>query len=97
MGSDRNEESWDWVLSPRAEDQFAALDSELQDRIVSKLDEVVTSEWREPSDFLEPLTGSPFEKLRVGGYRIGCRVVEADRILRIESIRKREGAYSGDD
>lgn len=85
------------MLSPRADDQFATLDDETQERIASKLDEVVSSEWREPDDFLEPLTGSPFQKLRVGGHRIGCRVLHDRRVLRVESIRKREGAYSGDD
>lgn len=84
-------------MSPRAEDQFSKLDSDLQSRIIAELDDVVSSKWREPRDFLEPLTGSPFDKLRVGGYRIGCRLVQDDRVLRVESIRKREGAYSGDD
>ena len=84
-------------MSPRAEDQFSKLDSNIQERIVSKLDEVVSSKWREPKDYLEPLTGSPFAKLRIGSYRIGCRLVEDDHVLRVESIRKREDAYSGDD
>lgn len=97
MGSNDDEEEWDWILSPRADTQFEQLDAETQQRIVSKLDEVVSSEWRNPEDFLEPLTGSPFQKLRIGGYRLGCRVRHEEQILRVESIRKREGAYSGDD
>jgi mRNA-degrading endonuclease RelE of RelBE toxin-antitoxin system len=96
-GNDDDDEAWDWVLSPRADDQFVQLDDETQDRIASKLDDVVSSEWREPEDFLESLTGSPFQKLRVGGYRVGCRIKHDERVLRVESIRKREGAYSGDD
>ncbi|RQG97776.1 type II toxin-antitoxin system RelE family toxin [Natrarchaeobius chitinivorans] len=92
-----SEENWDWIFSPRAEDQFAQLDSRTQDRIISKLDDVVSSEWREPSDFLDPLSNSPFQKLRVGDYRLGCRLRREDRVVRIESVRKREGAYSGDD
>lgn len=52
---------WTWKFAPRAADQFDGLDTHIQDRIVSKLDEVVTSEWRDPSDYLEPLTGGPFE------------------------------------
>lgn len=95
MGS--TSEVWDWQFSPRADKQFEQLDAETQERIVSKLDEVVTSEWREPADFLEPLTGSPFQKLRVGSYRLGCRLLTDENVLRVESIRKREGAYSGDD
>lgn len=92
MGSGGSDDTWDWVLSPRAEGQFSGLESEMQERIVSKLDEVITSEWREPGDFLEPLTGSPFHKLRVGDYRIGRRLDVRDGVLRVESIRKREGA-----
>lgn len=94
-GSD--DETWDWVFSPRADNQFDQLDNETKQRIVSKLDEVVSSEWRAPAEFLEPLTGSPFQKLRVGSYRLGCRVNHDNQVLRVESIRKREGAYSGDD
>jgi mRNA-degrading endonuclease RelE of RelBE toxin-antitoxin system len=98
MGSTASDDdAWDWMLSPRADEQFAQLDGETKERIASKLDEVVSSEWREPEDFLESLTGSPFRKLRVGGYRLGCRVRHDERVLRVESIRKREGAYSGDD
>ncbi len=55
-----NDEAWTWKLTPRAANQFDRFDSHVQDRIVSKLDEVVNSEWREPGDFLEPLTGGPF-------------------------------------
>jgi len=97
MGSNDDGEEWEWVLSPRADSQFNQLDEETQQRIVSKLCEVVSSEWRDPDDFLEPLTGSPFQKLRVGGYRLGCRLRHDEQVLRVESIRKREGAYSGDD
>jgi len=45
MGSttDSGDDAWDWVLSPRADDQFEQLDDETQERIVSKLDEVVST------------------------------------------------------
>ena len=87
----------DWVFSPRAEDQFASLEPDVQRRIVSTLDEIVSSEWREPDAFLEPLMGSPFQKLRVGDHRLGCRLMRDERILRVESIRQRSGAYTADD
>ena len=96
MGTTSDDE-WDWAFSPRADDQFSQLDTETQKRIISKLDEVVSSEWREPSDFLEPLTNSPFQKLRVGDYRLGCRLLREERVLRVESIRSRSGAYTADD
>lgn len=35
---------WTWTFAPRAADQFDDLDHHVQDRIVSKLDEVVESE-----------------------------------------------------
>jgi len=90
-------DDWDWELTDRAERQFAGLDRSAQERIVSKLDEVVTSQWRDPGDYLEPLANSPFRKLRVGDYRLGCRVLGEERLLRVESVRKRSDAYTADD
>jgi mRNA-degrading endonuclease RelE of RelBE toxin-antitoxin system len=58
-----SDDHWTWKFTPRAADQFDSLDPHVQDRIVSKLDEVVESEWRDPDEFLEPLTGGPFSKL----------------------------------
>ena len=67
-----SEDDWTWKFTPQAVNQFDSLDPHIQDRIVSKLDEVVESEWRDPDEFLEPLTGGPFSKLRVGQYRLAC-------------------------
>jgi mRNA interferase RelE/StbE len=67
-----SEDDWTWKFTPRAADQFDSLDPHVQDRIVSKLDEVVGSEWRDPDEYLEPLTGGPFSKLRVGQYRLAA-------------------------
>lgn len=92
-----SDDGWTWELSPRAETQLAQLQSDTQQQIIDKLDEVVSSEWREPDEFLDPLTNSPFQKLRVGGYRLGCRLRRDSQVLRVESVRKREGAYKGDD
>ena len=92
-----SDDDWTWKFTQRAANQFDSLDPHVQDRIVSKLDEVVESEWRDPDEFLEPLTNSPFQKLRVGGYRLGCRLYRESTTLRVESVRKREGAYKGDD
>jgi mRNA interferase RelE/StbE len=92
-----NEEDWDWKLTDRAQDQFDRLDRPIQKHIVSKRDEVVTDEWRTPPEYLEPLTNSPFDKLRVGDYRLGCRAIRKDQQLVVASIRKRSGAYTADD
>ena len=97
MGSTTSDDEWDWVFSPRAETQLSQLQPETQQRIIDKLDDIVTSEWRDPDDFLEPLQNSPFQKLRIGDYRIGCRLRRESHLLRVESMRKRDGAYQGDD
>jgi mRNA-degrading endonuclease RelE of RelBE toxin-antitoxin system len=92
-----SEANWTWKFTPRAADQFDGLDPHVQDRIVSKLDEVVESEWREPTDFLDPLIGGPFSKLRVGQYRLAC-VLDHDRsVLEVHRIEHRSGAYTADD
>ncbi len=88
---------WTWSFSPRAADQFAALDAHVQDRLVSKLDEIVSSPWREPAEFLEPLTGGPFSKLRVGQYRLACTLDHENAVLEVHRIEHRSGAYTADD
>ena len=92
-----NKDGWTWKFTPQAVDQFESLETHVQDRIVSKLDEVVDSEWREPSDYLEPLTGGPFSKLRVGQYRIACVINQQRSILEVHRIEHRRGAYTADD
>ena len=89
--------SWTWTVTPRAVDQFDGLDPHVQDRIASKLDEVVESEWREPDEFLEPLTGGPFSKLRVGQYRLACVLDRDNGVLEVHRIEHRNGAYTADD
>ena len=90
-------DGWDWEFTRRAENQLAQLPSETQQRVIDKLDDVVGSEWRDPEEFLDPLANSPFQKLRVGDYRVGCRLLRDEQTLRVESVRKRDGAYKGDD
>ena len=90
-------EDWTWKFTPRAADQFEDLDPHVQDRLVSKLDEVVDSEWRAPDDFLEPLTGGPFSKFRVGQYRLACLLDHEAAVLEVHRIEHRSGAYTADD
>lgn len=92
-----SDDDWTWKFTPRAADQFDSLDPHVQDRIVSKLDEVVESEWRDPDEFLEPLTGGPFSKLRVGQYRLACILDRSESVLEIHRIEHRSGAYTADD
>jgi mRNA-degrading endonuclease RelE of RelBE toxin-antitoxin system len=89
---------WDWEFTDTARRDFDSLDTHARDRIVSKLDEIVTDEWRAPSKYLEPLEGIPHQKLRVGPFRLGCRVDRTDSVLYVLRIRKRGGdAYRSDD
>lgn len=88
---------WSWTFTPRTVDQFDSLDTHIQDRITSKLDEIVDSEWREPDAFLEPLTGGPFSKLRIGNYRLACILNRRHAVLEVHRIEHRSGAYTADD
>jgi len=92
-----NSGEWSWKFTPRALDQFESLDPHVQDRIVTKLDEVVESEWRDPTEFLEPLTGGPFSKLRIGQYRLACLLDHDNSVLEVHRIEHRSGAYTADD
>ena len=90
-------EDWTWAFASRAAEQFEGLDAHIQDRIASKLDEVVDSEWRAPAEFLEPLTGGPFSKLRDGQYRLACVLDHDSETLEVHRIEHRSGAYTADD
>ncbi|QCJ45876.1 type II toxin-antitoxin system RelE/ParE family toxin [Haloprofundus sp. MHR1] len=92
-----SEGDWTWKFAPRAATQFDGLETHVQDRIVSKLDEIIDSEWREPDDFVEPLTGGPFSKLRIGQYRLACIVDYDESVLEVHRIEHRSGAYTADD
>lgn len=92
-----NRDEWTWAFSPKAADQFDDLGTHIQDRIVTKLDGVVNSEWRDPNEYLEPITGGPFEKLRVGQYRLGCILNRDSAVLEVHRIEHRSGAYTADD
>ena len=93
-----SDEGWDWQFTDPAEREYARLHSHEQKRIVSKLDEIVNDQWREPGDYLDPLTGVAHSKLRIGAFRLGCRADQSKQILWIFTIEKRSGAYQpGDD
>ena len=89
---------WDWELTERGRRDFDALDDYARERIVSKLDEVVTDQWRDPTDHLEPLHGMPHQKLRIGQFRLGVRADREENTLYVLAVRKRGGdAYRSDD
>ncbi len=61
---------WTWEFSSTAEDDLDGLSPADQDRIRDKLDEIVSSPWRDPPDYGEPLRNSPYKKIRVGEFRL---------------------------
>jgi mRNA-degrading endonuclease RelE of RelBE toxin-antitoxin system len=91
-------DDWRWEVTDTAERQFGNLDEYARDRIASKLDEIVEDQWRNPTDYLEPLQGAPHQKLRIGPFRLGCRADRDECVLYVLRIRKRGGdAYRSDD
>lgn len=92
------DEEWTWRFFERAKRQYDRLDPHAQDRITSKLDDIVTDEWRDPDEYLEPLTGAPHSKLRIGQFRLGAEVDHETNTLNVYTIEQRGGAYTpGDD
>jgi mRNA-degrading endonuclease RelE of RelBE toxin-antitoxin system len=62
-----SDDGWTWELSSTAEDDLDGLSPADQDRILDKLDEIVSSPWRDPPEYGEPLQNSPYKKIRVEG------------------------------
>lgn len=89
---------WEWEFRPPAARSFENLDSHVRERIVAKLDDVVTDEWREPHEHVEPLSGMPHGKIRVGDFRLGANADRETKTLVVYDIEHRSGAYEpGDD
>ena len=68
-----------------------------QDRILQKLDEIVTSPWREPPAYGEPLQNSPYTKIRIGEFRLSVIFRQSDLRLIVARIKRRGDAYTADD
>lgn len=91
-------DGWTWELRPPAAQAFEGLDASIQRRIVSKLDEIVTDEWRDPPEYIEPLSGVPHGKIRIGDFRLGANADRGREVVVIYDIEHRSGAYRpGDD
>jgi len=88
---------WSWELSSTAEDDLDALSADDQDRILDKLDEIVSSPWRDPPEYGEPLRNSPHKKIRIGTFRLSVTFRNDDERLVVARIKHRGGAYSADD
>lgn len=90
-------EDWTWEFRPTAVEAFETLETDDQQRIVDKLDAIVDDEWRDPDEYVEPLTGLPHGKIRVGEYRLGARAERETNRLVVYDIAHRSGAYDADD
>jgi mRNA-degrading endonuclease RelE of RelBE toxin-antitoxin system len=91
-------DEWTWEFDARAKRAFETLEQNDRKRIVSKLDDIVTDEWREPPEYVEPLTGTPHGKIRVGDFRLGANAERKTATLVVFTIEHRSDAYKpGDD
>jgi len=77
------------VLADTARADLDRRDEYARERIVSRLDEIVSGEWRNPTEDLDALADSPHDKLLVGPFRLGCRVDEDAKRLYVLRIRMR--------
>lgn len=76
-------------VSERAAEWLAKAEPEIEDRILSKLEDVQEF----PSHFLKRLQGSDFYRLRVGDYRV---IIDWDKdrdALLVRRIGKRDSIY----
>jgi mRNA interferase RelE/StbE len=86
-------EGWTYRFTNRARDELRTLDDETAERIVEKLEEVVGSEFRKPTEWLESLEGLPYHKLRVGEYRAVILVLRDDGVLEVHAVGHRRNVY----
>ncbi|WP_316043109.1 type II toxin-antitoxin system RelE family toxin [Haloplanus rubicundus] len=71
--------------------------SQEQERILGKLDEIVDSPWRDPPDYSEPLRNSPHRKVRVGEFRLAVTLRQNEQRMVVARIKRRGSAYTVDD
>jgi len=92
-----SKDDWTWELATKAQDDLDGFSPEEQDRILDKLDDIVSSPWRDPPEYGEPLQNSPYKKIRIGGVRLSVTFRENDQRLIVARIKRRGGAYTADD
>jgi mRNA-degrading endonuclease RelE of RelBE toxin-antitoxin system len=85
---------YQFAFHPRARKQAEKLPREVDERIRSKIREMVTNEWRDLFDYdVRPVVGADHDiyRTRIGGYRVFF-VLSDDKAV-ILHIDDREGAY----
>ena len=87
-------EEWTWELSKRAADGMETLDAVTQQRVLDKLDTVVSDEFRDPPKFAKPLSGlKPWQSLRIGDYRAIVRFDRDERMVQVGAVGHRSSIY----
>ena len=90
--------SWRFVLHPKASDQLLDLPADVDERIRSKLQEMVTNEWRDLLDYdVKRVRACDHDiyRTRIGGYRVFFLAEKP--LAAIIHVDKREGAYGNTD
>jgi len=86
---DVDSNDWDWAMTETAREALGRRDDYARERIVTRLDEVVSGEWQNPTENLDGLADAPHDKLLVGPFRLGCRVDADEQLLYVLRIRMR--------
>jgi mRNA interferase RelE/StbE len=92
VGTDRpdvDKNEWDWAMTETAKADLDRRDDYARERIVGKLDEIISGEWRNPTEDLDALAETPDDKLLIGPFRLGCRVDHDEELLYVLRIRMR--------
>lgn len=92
VGADRpdvDKNEWDWAMTETAKTDLDRRDDYASERIVGKLDEIISGEWRNPTEDLDALAEAPDDKLLIGPFRLGCRVDHDEQMLYVLRIRMR--------
>jgi len=92
-----SDDDWRWIFKAPAKRTYDDLDDHTQKRITDKLDDIVNDQWRDPDEYMQPLTGAPHSRIRIGQFRLGCECDYENKELAIFTIERRSGAYKADD
>lgn len=79
------------IWTEKALKNLKQLPRETAARIVAAVEKIRDS----PLDYLHPLRGSPYFKLRVGNYRVILDLRKKAMIVYVIKVRKRENVYDG--
>ncbi|MFH1257321.1 MAG: type II toxin-antitoxin system RelE/ParE family toxin [Candidatus Micrarchaeota archaeon] len=76
-------------FSLQAEKSFSAIDKPIRERMLKKLLEIE----KDPARFIQDLKGLPFDKIRIGDYRLFVKFEPQRSLLFIADIKHRSVAY----